>query len=174
MIFLLGAGNLTEAEILPGSIAISSFFELPLIKISTEQTPVSVFNSLPNQNGISQLIGDPAITFSDGSSWMEALGAWRKPIVLLVKSLPSGEVPGQAPAYFALARSLSVPVIGLVQLGGIWEPKKRSLDGLPWCGGLLDEKVQSNNESKNINSSYSMDIVEVGANLRKRIIQMGI
>jgi len=175
MFFLIGAGNLSEAAMDPGSIAISSFFNLPLVKISCKEPPVSVFHSKNQKDGISQLIGDSAVTFSDGGSWLESLGAWRKPIVLLVKGLPSGEVSGQAAAYFALAKSLKVPVIGLVQLGGNWEPKQRSLDGLPWCGCLLEESDGAKKEYiDNQKVNYPMDIFAIGESIKRRIVQMDL
>ena len=54
----------------------------------------------------------------------------------------SGAIPaawidgGAARAYTALLQQAGVPLVGLVQLGGTWQPEVRRRDGLPWLGWL--------------------------------------
>ena len=172
MPFLVGAGNLTEGEMLPGSLALASFFDLPLIKFSCVQSPNSVFKSLPKNDALFHLTGDSAVSFPDGGNWLESLGAWRKPIILMVLPTSSGEIPGLAAAYFSLAKSLFVPVIGMVQLGGVWDANQRSLDGLPWCGCISDEFKRLNNHD--FDPNVSTDPFIVGENIKRRMILMGL
>jgi hypothetical protein len=41
----------------------------------------------------------------------------------------------------ALLQRWSVPVLGLLQWGGIWDASTRRRDGLPWIGQLADLAV---------------------------------
>ena len=87
----------------------------------------------------------------DCGSWLEALGAFRQPIILKVISTPSGEVPGHAAAYTSLCKYLGVPLLGLIQIGGNWDDINRRLDGLPWLGYLsADSQVESSNLEEDI------------------------
>ena len=74
---------------------------------------------------------DPGQELIGGGCWAEALGAWRQPALLLI----TPQVPAGAPrAYHALLQSAGVPLLGLVQIGGSWDPEIRRRDGLPWLG----------------------------------------
>ena len=71
--------------------------------------------------------------FGHGGCWAEALGAWRQPAMLLIPT----QAPSGAPrAYSALLQGAGVPLLGLIQLGGSWNPEERRRDGLPWLGCL--------------------------------------
>lgn len=80
---------------------------------------------------------DPGAELAKPGCWSEALGAWRQPALL---QLPAAEAEsGLARAYTALLVAAGVPLVGLVQLGGPWQPERRRLDGLPWLGWLPAE-----------------------------------
>ena len=80
---------------------------------------------------------DPGAELAKPGCWSEALGAWRQPALL---QLPAAEAEsGLARAYTALLVATGVPLVGLVQLGGPWQPERRRLDGLPWLGWLPAE-----------------------------------
>jgi hypothetical protein len=77
---------------------------------------------------------DPGLPLQDGGSWAEALGAWRQPTALL---LDGDQLATGIPAAFtALLRHWQVPLLGLIQWGGRWDPEARRRDGLPWLGAL--------------------------------------
>jgi hypothetical protein len=77
---------------------------------------------------------DPGLPLERGGSWAEALGAWRQPCLLVVR----GEQldTGLPAAGAALLERWQVPLAGLVQVGGDWQPMLRRRDGLPWLGWL--------------------------------------
>jgi hypothetical protein len=77
---------------------------------------------------------DPGLPLERGGSWAEALGAWRQPCLLVVR----GEQldTGLPAAGAALLERWRVPLAGLVQVGGDWQPSERRRDGLPWLGWL--------------------------------------
>jgi hypothetical protein len=62
--------------------------------------------------------------------------------VLLQLSAAEAE-SGLARAYTALLVVAGVPLVGLVQLDGPWQPERRRLDGLPWLGWLSAEMPQA-------------------------------
>lgn len=77
---------------------------------------------------------DPGEPLQAPGCWADALAAWRQPALLL---LHAGWPPAGAPrAYHALLAGAGVPLLGLVQLGGPWQPQPRRGDGLPWLGWL--------------------------------------
>lgn len=77
---------------------------------------------------------DPGLALGDGPNWAEALGAWRQPTLLILDGpqLASGWPAGAT----ALLRQAHVPLVGLIQWGGEWQPERRRQDGLPWLGVL--------------------------------------
>jgi hypothetical protein len=79
---------------------------------------------------------DPGLPLARGGSWAEALGAWRQPCLLVLR----GEqmATGLPAAGAALLAQWRVPLAGLVQVGGDWQPLKRRRDGLAWLGWLPD------------------------------------
>lgn len=82
---------------------------------------------------------DPGLTLADGSSWADALGAWRQPTLLLIAV--DQLATGTAAATRALLHQKGVPLLGLVQWGSPWQPQLRRRDGLPWLGALAPEGV---------------------------------
>ena len=151
--FLVAIGSsLCEGPLRFASNRLSTYWGGNLIKHYCEEDPSTVLKSLPNEPGMVQLTGDPAMHYQDQGSWFEALGAWRQPTVLFAKPLDSGKIPGIVHAYAALCKTSSVPLLGLLQLGGYWEPSVRRKDGLPWCGWVSD----GNNEEESFNSSQNL------------------
>jgi hypothetical protein len=84
---------------------------------------------------------DPGLPLERGGSWAEALGAWRQPCLLVLR----GEqmATGLPAAGAALLEHWRVPLAGLVQVGGDWQPALRRRDGLPWLGWLPETGVES-------------------------------
>ena len=125
------------------SRAIAREWGRDLITIRTDHSPVHVFENLLTDNCLVHLRGDPAMFRQElKESWIEVLGAWKVPIVLMVPSNKSGEIPGMAASLVALSQAWLVPLIGVLQVGGLWKPALRKMDGLPWCGCLdPNEKI---------------------------------
>lgn len=77
---------------------------------------------------------DPGALLPGTGCWAESLAAWRQPALLLVPADRAGA--GTDRAYAALMEAEAVPLLGLVQLGGPWQPASRRRDGLAWLGWL--------------------------------------
>lgn len=84
---------------------------------------------------------DPGAELEQPGCWSEALGAWRQPVLLQLSAAEAAS--GLARAYTALLVAAGVPLVGLVQLDGPWQPERRRLDGLPWLGWLPAEMPQA-------------------------------
>ncbi|MFZ0408773.1 MAG: hypothetical protein WAM11_11790 [Cyanobium sp.] len=79
---------------------------------------------------------DPGLPLPAGGSWVEALGAWRQPCLLVIAA---GQLPcGWPAAGTALLQRWGVPLLGLLQWGGAWDRPARRRDGLPWLGVLAE------------------------------------
>ncbi len=139
--FLVGAGPLKEQRMHAASLALSRFWGGSPISYSCGDRPNEILKNVSHDQGLVELHGDSAILMVEGCSWLEALGFWKQPTILMVEPLPSGQIPGIASAYVALCKCLSVPLIGVVQLGGEWESWYRRVDGLPWCGIISDDEL---------------------------------
>ncbi len=172
--FLISAGQILESRMDDGSQSLSEVWGVDLVKLSSSDSPYEKLSSLRNKKKLIRVSGDPAVLHSEGGSWLEAIGSWRHPTILMVEPTESGmEIPGAAAAYVALCKKLSVPLVGILQLGGIWFPEKRKLDGLPWCGklALTFEKQRFSEEDKR---SCMTDIHLVGECLKKRLLEMSL
>ncbi len=77
---------------------------------------------------------DAGLPLERGGSWAEALGAWRQPCLLVLRGEQMDT--GLPAAGAALLEHWRVPLAGLVQVGGDWQPMMRRRDGLPWLGWL--------------------------------------
>ena len=136
MPFLIAIGDLPNDSMGNISKKLSIHWGGELIRISTNQCPNEAISSLPSENVLVEMIGDVGMLHSSGGSWLEALGSWKIPVILFVSPNSSGKIPGIAASYVALCKYLSVPLVGIVQLGGAWNNYDRRLDALPWCGFL--------------------------------------
>ncbi len=170
--FLVGAGCLPVDEMRAGSNAIAKAWGGKLIEYSCSDDPKEVLGSLPEEEGLVQLLGDAAMHNSYGGSWLEALGAWRQPIVLMTIPTSSGDLPGFASAYKALCESLSVPLVGIVQIGGDWESLHRRLDGLPWCGWLSKDCQSDLVNSDTLIKYEALKAEEIVLRLRQRLMDI--
>jgi len=77
---------------------------------------------------------DPGLALACGGHWAELLGAWRQPSLLVLE--PAQLATGLPAAGTALLQRWQVPLVGLIQWGGPWDPEARRRDGLPWLGCL--------------------------------------
>lgn len=117
---------------------------LPLRRIDSAQDPNAALTELAAGDGLGGeriapgwlacLPLDPGLPLVDGGSWVEALGAWRQPTLLLLSSEQMDT--GLPAALTALVQRWRVPLLGLVQWGGAWDAAARRRDGLAWLGWL--------------------------------------
>ena len=164
--FFVGAGDLSAPQLNGCGLALHQYWGGLLLKYESSEDPNKIIESLPEQKGLVQLIGDPAKISSKGVSWLEALGAWQQPTVLISNTF-SNEIPGTAFAYTALCRSFSIPLLGVIQYGGDWDPYLRKLDGLPWCG-WIPERTQEGMFQKELTSDID-ERLEVVFKIRERL-----
>lgn len=134
---VIGAGPLPELSMRRGTESLAEGLMLPSRTLPVGASPHVGLQSLGSDSPcLLRLSGDPGRLGPDGQSWLDALGAWRLPTLLLGAPLADGSIPGVVPAFLALCENRRVPVLGLAQLGGAWSPNQRRQDGLPWCGWL--------------------------------------
>ena len=164
--FIAAAGFYSEEVLTSATLSLSAVWDVPTVKFSVDESPLKVLNNLPKQECLFQLNGDPGKILAEGGSWLEAFGAWKKPLILVVMPLPNGDIPGSAAAYVALSKQLSVPLIGIFQFRGVWTPSLRRRDGLPWCG-WIPERINENNSSDSMLNDYVQDLVNT---LKARIL----
>lgn len=140
-----GAGGLPPlprvATSLAQHLSQTSRTALTVQPIEPQATPDQALAALgrgePGGGWLAPLPVDVGLPLADGSCWAQALGAWRQP-TLLVMAQP--QLPtGLAAAATALLRQWQVPLLGLLQWGGLWDQQARRADGLPWLGLLPDD-----------------------------------
>ena len=140
---LVGAGPLPELSMREGAQQLADRFSAELVLLACGSEPHSGLQALASRQHkrsrptLLRLSGDAAMAQGSCGSWLDALAAWRCPVLLLAQPNAAGLMPGIAPASVALCHSLNIPLVGLAQLGGSWDLAARRMDGLPWCG-LLD------------------------------------
>ncbi len=170
--FLIATAELPPSSMLAGAKAISSGWGGSLIQLSCTDDPIKTLKELPQVEGLAQLNGDAAMKNSFGDSWMESLGFWRQPVLLMTCPTLSGDIPGSASAHVALCSVLSISLIGIVQVGGEWDVASRRSDGLPWCGWLPDRTSLQSQEFDDLNSDINISgIINI---MRKRILFLGL
>lgn len=140
----LGVGGDSGPGSLPSLAAVSrrlaEMLRRPVLELDATAGPDAALSGLSHQaeacggGWLAGLASDVGLSLADGRCWAEALGAWRQPVVLVIAShqLNSG-VPAAATA---LLRQWQVPLLGLLQWGGVWQAGERQRDGLPWLGVL--------------------------------------
>ncbi|MEB3352506.1 MAG: hypothetical protein VKM01_09305 [Cyanobacteriota bacterium] len=115
----------------------------PVLKLATVADPDAALSAIGGEAGAGRggwLAGleiDVGLPLADGRCWGEALGAWRQPALLVI---PSHQLHSGGPAAAtALLRQWQVPLLGLMQWDGAWQPEERLRDGLPWLGLLAPD-----------------------------------
>ncbi len=83
---------------------------------------------------------DPGLGLDCGDCWAELLGAWRQPSLLVLEHVQLAT--GLPAAGTALLQRWQVPLVGLIQWGGPWNPDARRRDGLPWLGCLAGQPAE--------------------------------
>ena len=170
--FLVEAGSSSDSKIQAAYSVISKSWGGGLHRFSTSDSPREKLTSLPKEKGIALLTGDPAEVNANGESWLEAFGAWKKPLVLISIASINGSVNGNSQAYVALCKELSVPLLGIVQYGGEWDLALRRIDGLPWCGWIPDlnseiAKLKSEDDLAE-SVDYIVSLLKIRLNLLNR------
>ena len=149
---LVGAGPLPESLMREGSQQLADHCSAELVVLACGSEPQSSLQAVASRQRertrptLLCLSGDAAMAQGSSGSWLDALAAWRCPVLLLAQPNAAGLIPGMAPASVALCHSLDIPLIGLAQLGGSWDQAARRMDGLPWCG-LLDSPADGGDAS---------------------------
>ena len=167
-LFLISSEKIPSSNIKEGTLSLSSFWGGGLEEINCEESPFENLNNLTEGNSLILLNGDSAQKYPYRVSWLEALGYWHQPLVILAQPLASGATPGSVFAYYALCKELSVPLAGVVQIGGVWDVIQKAQDDLPWCGWLpsrSDEGLEIRNGSKS-----NMQIEDVVLNIRNNLL----
>ncbi len=169
MPFLVQAGAVATSSMRAGSIAISRVWGGELLNCSPDERPENFLGDNLKKDGLIQFLGDAGICDHAGTSWLEAFGTWKIPVILFTEPLSTGQIPGTARAYVSLCKEFGVPLIGIVQLGGCWDPYLRRLDGLPWFGYvhsyLLNECL---NQPVSSLSSYYLELEDIVSRLKNR------
>ena len=141
LLVVVGAGALPELPMSAACHDLASALDAVLVQEGCGQPPHPLLQTLTNSSASDQvtllrLSGDAAVDESGQGSWLDALAAWRCPVLMLAEPRSDGRFAGIVPASVALARELNISLVGLAQLGGNWLPELRRMDGLPWCGCL--------------------------------------
>jgi hypothetical protein len=115
---------------------LAAALELPLHPLPDPLDPITSLTALAAAppGWVSVLPTDPGRPLPSGGCWVEALGAWRLPTLLVFSE--DQLATGLPAALTALARQWRVPLLGLLQWGGAWQPQIRRRDGLPWIGAV--------------------------------------
>ncbi|WP_186537984.1 hypothetical protein [Synechococcus sp. BIOS-E4-1] len=142
LLVVTGAGPLPELQMSAACSSLAAEFGAVLLEEGCGLAPHPFLRELAanisdsNTLTVLKLSGDVGVDESGEGSWMEALAAWRAPVLMLAQPRPDGRFSGIVPASVAFARALNLSLLGLVQLGGEWDASARRHDGLPWCGCL--------------------------------------
>ncbi len=149
-IVLVGLGS--GAETGPGSLPplirvtqrLAGLLERPVLELETTAGPDAALTDAGEQAAagaagwLAGLEIDVGVALAEGRCWAEALGAWRQPAVLVI---PTAQLSSGLPAAAsALLRQWQVPLVGLLQWGGVWQAEARQRDGLPWLGLLAENE----------------------------------
>ena len=143
LLVVVGAGALPELPMSAACHDLASALDALLVQEGCGQPPHPLLQKLSETSfsgserlTVLRLSGDAAVNESGQGWWLEALAAWRCPVLMLAEPRSDGRFAGIVPAFVALSGELNLPLVGLVQLGGTWLPELRRTDGLPWCGCL--------------------------------------
>ncbi|WP_320674828.1 hypothetical protein [Prochlorococcus sp. MIT 1341] len=154
-LFLLNTGPVTGTEMQYATSLLANSWGCEHTHHHSTVNPNEVLKKLPERASVIQICGDPAAENQNNCTWIEALSSWRKPTLLFTKQLGTGKIPGTASAYVALCEKFKLPLIGIIQIAGEWEPRKRKSDGLPWCGWLPEEKAPTKQDVEDLSMRNS-------------------
>ena len=132
---LVGTGPLPDLLMYQAGMALSHETGRPLVSHGIGESPNVVLSSCADSTCLLRLNGDAGRLHPYGGSWLSALADWRLPVLLLTPGESDGGVTGAAAAWVALCHQLGVPLIGITQLRGTWQPQARRRDGLPGAAG---------------------------------------
>lgn len=142
LLVVVGAGALPELAMSAACRSVAAGLDAAVVEQGCGLAPHPLLEGLTTGSSergrvtLLRVSGDVAVDESGQGSWLEALAAWRVPVLMLAQPRPDGRFGGIVPAFVALSRELNLSVLGLAQLGGDWDPAARRSDGLPWCGCL--------------------------------------
>lgn len=109
---------------------------------------------------------DPGFSLDCGGSWAELLGAWRQPSLMVLEHVQLAT--GMPAAGTALLQRWQVPLVGLIQVGGPWNPDARRRDGLPWLGCLAGQPAGQPAEATDASAAELTEIGDEALVLRLR------
>ncbi len=139
----VGAAEALESRLAAASERLGACGGWPLRRLDPALPPPRALASLGDGRStesppawLAVLGGDPGLALGAQGTWAEALGAWRLPTLLLLAAPQLAT--GWPAAATALLRQSQVPLVGLIQWGGVWNAPARRQDGLPWLGPLAE------------------------------------
>ena len=109
---------------------------------------------------------DPGLALDSGGHWAELLGAWRQPSLLVLGH--DQMATGMPAAGTALLQRWQVPLVGLIQWGGPWDPDARRRDGLPWLGCLEEQPNRQASRPTDIPAEALTEVDDEALALRLR------
>jgi hypothetical protein len=133
----IGSGATPEA-LEPAVRRLAGALGLPVVPVADPLAPDPSLTALRQAAAgwLAPLPVDPGLCLPAGGSWAEALGAWRQACLLVIGA--DQVATGLPAAGTALLRQWQVPLLGVLQAGGAWEPQRRRREGLPWLGDPED------------------------------------
>jgi len=134
---LPGLGGLPDLA--QAASGLAALLDLPIRDLSPPEDPERALTALNARAGATggwlvALPLDMGRPLTVGGSWVDRLGAWAQPCLLVITAAQL--TSGLPQAATALLRHWQVPLVGLVQQGGRWDREERRGDGLPWLGLL--------------------------------------
>lgn len=137
----VGSQPALAGRVAAAASSLSALSAWPLHPVTADRPPAETLAALSEGRAtqgppawIAPLPVDPGLGLGANGSWAEALGAFRQPTALVLEAAQLAS--GWPAAATALLRQERVPLVGLIQLGGVWEPERRRGEGLPWLGWL--------------------------------------
>lgn len=138
------SGQGSQAPLADVTRRLAELSKAPVLALATQADPDAALRGIAEQaehcepGWLAGLEIDVGLALEDGRCWAEVLGAWRQPALLVI---PAAQLTSGVPAAAtALLRYWQVPLLGLLQWGGAWQPEARLRDGLPWLGRLAQEE----------------------------------
>jgi hypothetical protein len=166
------AGSLGgSAACLPAAVdRLAHLLGLPVRTVASGADPEKVMAQLSRcpDPWLAALPLDPGLGLDSGGHWAELLGAWRQPSLLVLDHAQLAT--GLPAAGTALLQRWQVPLVGLIQWGGPWNPDARRRDGLPWLGSLGGQPAELM-DAPGVASANDSD-EGLGLRLRRRWAQL--